>query len=56
LAQALASGQPVAGVTWDVVHEMNAAHAREHDAVTKEAALELLRRNSAAAAAAIRDL
>ena len=38
------------------VHELNAGHAKEYDAVTKEAALELLRRNSAAAAAAIRAL
>ena len=56
LAQALAGGQPVAGVTWDAVHELNAKHAKEHDAVTKEAALDLLRSNSAAAAAAIRAL
>ena len=56
LAQLLGAGKPVAGVTWDVVHEMNAAHAQEYDAVTKEAALELLRRNSTAAAAAIRAL
>jgi len=56
LAQKLAGGEPVAGVTWDAVHEMNAGHAREHDGVTKEAALDLLRRNSAAAAAAIRAL
>jgi hypothetical protein len=56
LAQALARGNPVEGVTWEVVHEMNARHAREHDAVTKEAALDLLRRNSAAAARAIRAL
>jgi hypothetical protein len=56
LAQALASGTPIAGVTWDVVHGINAKHATEHGAVTKEAALELLRRNSAAAAAAIRAL
>ena len=56
LAQTLAAGKPVTGVTWDVVHEMNAGHAKEHDAVTKEAALDLLRRNSAAAAAAIRAL
>lgn len=56
LAQTLAEGKPVAGVTWDAVHEMNAKHAEEHDAVTKEAALELLRRNSIAAAAAIRAL
>ncbi|HEV7366233.1 MAG TPA: DinB family protein [Gemmatimonadales bacterium] len=56
LAQVLAEGKPVAGVTWDAVHEINAQHAREYDAVTKEAALELLRRNSTAAAAAIRAL
>jgi len=56
LAQTLASGKPVVGVTWDVVSEINAAHAKEYDAVTKESALELLRRNSAAAAAAIREL
>ena len=56
LAQALAAGQAVAGVTWDAVHAMNAKHAKEYDAVTKEAALELLRRNSAAAAVAIRAL
>jgi hypothetical protein len=56
LAQTLASGKPVVGVTWDVVSEINAGHAKEFDAVTKEAALELLRRNSAAAAAAIREL
>jgi hypothetical protein len=56
LAQKLAGGQPVAGVTWDAVHEMNAGHAKENDAVTKEAALDLLRLNSTAAAAAIRAL
>jgi hypothetical protein len=56
LAQTLAAGHPVTGVTWDVVHGMNAEHARKADGVSKEAALELLRRNSAAAAAAIRAL
>ena len=56
LAQTLAGGKPVEGVTPDAVNEINAAHAKEHDAVTKEAALDLLRRNSAAAAAAIRAL
>ena len=56
LAQALAAGNAVAGVTWDAVHEMNAAHAKEFDAVTKQAALDLLQKNSAAAAAAIRAL
>jgi hypothetical protein len=56
LAQTLAGGQPVAGVTWEAVHEMNAGHAKENDAVTREAALDLLRLNSTAAAAAIRAL
>jgi hypothetical protein len=40
----------------DDVHAMNAAHAKEFAAVTKEAALALLRENSATAAAAIRAL
>lgn len=56
LAQTLAKGEPIAGVTWDAVHEINAKHAAEHDAVTRDAALEHLRRNAAAAAAAIRAL
>jgi hypothetical protein len=56
LAQTLAAGKPVAGVTWEDVHQINAAHAMEFDAVTKEAALDLLRRTSAAAAFAIRAL
>ena len=56
LAQVLARGKPVTGVTWDDVHALNAKHAKEHDAVTKEAALDLLQRNSTGAAAAIRAL
>jgi hypothetical protein len=56
LAQTVAAGNPVVGVTWDVVHELNAKHAAQNTAVTKEEAIELLRRNSAAAAAAIRAL
>jgi hypothetical protein len=56
LARLLAGGQPITEVTWDVVAAMNAEHARENDTVTKEAALELLATNSAAAAAAIRAL
>ena len=56
LAQALAAGKPVEGVTRDAVNDMNAGHAKEHDAVTKAEALDLLKRNSTAAAAAIRAL
>ena len=56
LAQGIAGGQAMTGVTMDAVHEMNAGHAKEHDAITKEATIDLLRRNSTAAAAAIRKL
>ena len=56
LAQVLASGQPVTGVVMADVHAMNAKHAVDFAGVTQEAALELLRRNSADAAAAIRAL
>jgi hypothetical protein len=56
LAQAMAAGKAIEGVYWDNVHEINAKHAAEYGDVKKEAALELLRRNSAAAAAAIRTL
>lgn len=56
LAQTLAAGKPVTGVTMDDIHAMNAAHARENASITKAAAIEHLRRTSAAAAAAIRAL
>lgn len=56
LAQTLAAGNPIVDVTWAAVHELNAQHAKQNGAVTKQAALDLLRENSAAAAAAIRAL
>jgi hypothetical protein len=56
LAQKLALGQPITGVTMADIHAMNAQHAAEHLGVTKQAALELLQSNSASAAAAIRAL
>ena len=56
LAQGIAAGKPLVGVTWDVVAGVNASHAKENQGVTKEAALALLKANSAAAAAAIRAL
>ena len=56
LAQALAAGNPVTGVSWNDVHTMNAGHAKDNDTVTKEAALALLAANSATAAAAIRQM
>lgn len=54
LARTIASGKSVTDVTWEVVAELNAKNAREHAKVTKAEALELLRRNSREAAAAVR--
>jgi DinB family protein len=54
LARAIAGGKAVTDVTWDAVAEMNAKHASDQAGVTKAAALELLRRNSREAAAAVR--
>ena len=57
LAQTLAAGKPVTGVTWDDVHAMNAG-AREGERRRHEGRRRwtCCARNSAAAAAAIRAL
>jgi hypothetical protein len=55
VAKAIASGHAVTEVTWEAVSEMNAKHALDKVAATKEATLDLLRRNSRAAAAAVRE-
>ena len=54
LARAIGSGKPVTDVTWDAVAQMNAGHSRDNASVTKEAAIDLLRRNSRQAADAVR--
>jgi len=54
LCQKLAAGGALTDVTWDAVHSINASHAHDHHAVKKAETLALLRKNSAAAAAAIR--
>jgi hypothetical protein len=56
LAQLLASGNPVTGVTMTDIHAANGAHARDNADVTKEEALRLLKRNAAATAVVIRTL
>ena len=55
-AQTVAKGEAVTDLTMEVINKMNADHAGANDEVTKEQTLELLRQNSAAAAAAIRAL
>src|SRR5262249_45488144 len=54
LAQVLAGGKAIEGVTSALVDSINAKHPPEVADGAKEAALDLLRQNSAAAAAAIR--
>lgn len=55
-AQTVARGETVTGLTGEVINKMNAEHAGANDGVTKAQTLELLRQNSAEAAAAIRAL
>ena len=56
LAQTLAAGRPIEGVTAEDIHAMNARHAAEHGGVTPDATLALLAQQAAAAADAIRAL
>lgn len=54
LARTLATGEAIKGVTAEAIAEMNAQHAREHAAATKQEALALLKRNSREASEAVR--
>jgi len=54
LARAIAGGNAVTDVTWQVVAELNARHAREYANVTRAEALELLRKSSREAAERVR--
>jgi hypothetical protein len=56
IALKAARGEPIVGVTWDLVADINAKHAAEQDNVTKDEAIAFLRRNSQAAADALRAL
>ncbi len=56
LVLALATGQDMSSLTWEMVDQGNAQHAGEHAHCTKEEALDLIRRSSASAAEAIRGL
>jgi len=54
LAKAIGSGKSMSDVTWEVVADLNAKTHRDNANVTKSAAVELLRKNSREAAAAVR--
>lgn len=56
VAKAVAGGNASTDVTWEVVAGINAKHAQDQAAATKAATLELLRKNSGEAAAAVRAL
>ena len=56
LANEIAAGRPVTDVTWAVVADMNAKHAQENAGCSKQETLELLKKNSQAAAQAVRGL
>jgi hypothetical protein len=56
LAQTLASGKPIVGVTWDVIADMNRKHAQDHAGASRQEAVELLRKNSQTASQAVRQL
>src|SRR5947209_69812 len=54
LAQTVAGGNPVKDVTWPVIAEMNAAHARDNSHCVKAETIQLLERNSRAATDAVK--
>lgn len=56
LAQTIANQQAIAGVTWDVVADINAKHAHEHSTPDRTETLALLRKNSSSAATATRTI
>jgi hypothetical protein len=56
LAQVIASGNPITGVTYDVISQMNAEHAQKSEQIGISETVELLRQNSKAAADSVRKL
>lgn len=56
LAQVLASGKAVEGVSWNDVAKLNHDHAHDKAQISKAEALEFLKKNSQAAADAVRTI
>jgi hypothetical protein len=55
VARTVASGKPIVGLTYDdAIRKLNAQHAAENAKASKKDTLDLLRHNSATAAAAVR--
>jgi hypothetical protein len=55
-AQMLANGQALPHLTFEIIHQGNAEHAKQHANTTKEATLKLLRDDAAHAASLVRGL
>jgi uncharacterized damage-inducible protein DinB len=56
IVKTLAAGQSIPNFTMDMLHEMNAKHAKEQAGCTKAETLALHEKNAAAAAATVRGL
>jgi len=56
IIKTVASGQAMPHFTMDMLHEMNAKHAKDFAGVTKADTIALHKKNAAAAAAVVRDL
>jgi hypothetical protein len=56
IVKTLAAGQSIPNFTMDMLHEMNAKHAKEEAGCTKPETLALHEKNAAVAAAAVRGL
>jgi hypothetical protein len=56
LVKLLADGKPGPGITMNILHELNAKHAREFASCTKTETVALLKANAAAAAATLRGI
>ena len=56
LTQAVGAGHAIQGVTWPVVHDMNAEHAIAHRHASRAETMALLLQNSAAVAATVRGM
>ena len=53
IARKLGAGESISGVTWGVIAEINAKHAKENAGVGKKETIELVRKNGKEAAEAI---
>ena len=56
IVKTVASGQPMPHFTMDMLHQVNAQHAKDHASCTKAETLALHKKNGAAAAAVVRGL